>query len=317
VYVPAIRARRGASDDVVSGVAVRYASNRVTGGYDGFTGISVSSSSTGQSVVSVSAGTPLDTLHVADSAAIVPKAGVAEIANIETSGNIINLPSGDLVAAGIVPGDWLAVTVSHGTYLHRIAEVLGTTPARLVDRPPYINEPGHWSISTELDRAGGEVFCVCETPTATPATIIRNLDARAFPTTSVMQPGDTIHRITARSDDGTGTRDQHLAFRDNRERRALARIARYGSTRTIAVDAPYIRDRHTAIALRNRLFDDSERVWIVEVATDLSTLALEVGDIVTIEHDTLPGGILTGTITRQSVNTIAGRIDYTVRCADT
>ncbi len=316
-YVPAIRARRGAPDDVAGGVAVRYAPNRVTSGYDGFTGVSVSSSSTDQSVVSVSAGTPLDTLHVTDSAEIVPKAGAAETANITTSGDIISFPSGDLVAAGVIPGDWLVVTVSHGTYLHRVAELLGTTQARLVDRPPYMNEPGHWSVSAELLRAGGEVFCVCETPNATTATIIRNLDANAFPTTSTMQPGDAIHRITARSDDGTGARDQHEAFRDNRERLAIDRLARYGFTRTIAVDAPYIRDRHTAIALRDRLFDDADRVWIVDVATDLSTLALEVGDSVIIEHDVLPGGILTGVIARQSVDVLAGRIDYAVRCTDT
>ena len=89
-----------------------------------------------------------------------------------------------------------------------------------------------------------------------------------------------------------------------------------GSAQTISVDAPYIRDRHTAIALRNRLFDDAERAWIVDVATDLSMLALDVGDRVTVEHDALPGGTLFGTITRQSVDILTGRIDYTVRCAD-
>ncbi|HDS74862.1 MAG TPA: hypothetical protein ENN56_04895, partial [Firmicutes bacterium] len=47
VYIPAIRARRGAPDDVASDVAVRFAPNRVTGGYDGFTGISVNTSDTG------------------------------------------------------------------------------------------------------------------------------------------------------------------------------------------------------------------------------------------------------------------------------
>lgn len=316
ISVPAIRTTRSTPDTVASNVTVRFAPNHVTGSFDGHTSVTTTQRDAGQTVVSVTAGAPLDTLTMSDSAALAPKAGANEATNISTSGDMLTVPSGNLLTAGVRAGDWLVVRVSHGTYLGRVREVLNATQARLVERLPHINEPGQWSVSADLLTAGGEIFAVCETPTPTNATIIRQLDANAFPTNVAMQPDDTIYRVTSASDDGAGASDQQGGFRENRERRAVANLARHGTTRSLIVDAPYIRDRHTAVALRNQLFDAAQNAWIVHVTTDLSTLTLDVGDHVTIRHNVLPSGVRVGQIIRQSVSVLTGRIEYTVRCGD-
>jgi len=49
------------------------------------------------------------------------------------------------------------------------------------------------------------------------------------------------------------------------------------------------------------------------MTTDLSTIALDVGDHVTVQHDLMPNGSLTGEIIRQAADVNAGEIEYVVR----
>jgi len=301
-------------DEVVTGVTLRYAYNRLTGGYDGLTSLSAGRSATGQSVSSVASGSPLDTLTVASSSALAPKDAADETSsNITASGTTVTLPSGDLANSGVAPGDWLLVHVSYGTFLFQIASVLSATQLVLTEQPPQFADLGQWSAGNNLYLAGNEIFGTCLTPTGTTVTIFRKLDDINLTTHETMEAGDVIWSLASASNDGTGARDEGNYLRSSRERRAMLRLARYKVVRTLPFDAPYLRDWQTAVFLRNHLFDAHDRAWLVTLTTDLSTLALDVGDHVTIEHDLLPGGTLSGEIIRQSVDVNAGEIEYVVR----
>ena len=311
---PMISLARTPLDEVFTGVSLRYASNALTDGYDGAVHVSSVRSSTGQSVVSVSSGSPLDTLTVASSDALAPKDAADETAShITASGTTVTLPSGDLVSNGVVAGDWLIVRTSYGVFLHQIASVISATQVELVDDPPVFDDLGQWSAGDNLYLAGNEIFGTFQTPTGTTATIFRQLDSLNLTTEKSMQPGDLIWVLASSSDDGTGAPDEGHCIRRARERATMFRLARYQLERTLSFDAPYIRDARTARALRNRLFDAHDRGWLITLTTDLSTLALDVGDQVTVEHDVVPHGSMSGEIIRQSIDIAAGRIEYVIR----
>ena len=59
--------------------------------------------------------------------------------------------------------------------------------------------------------------------------------------------------------------------------------------------------------------DTANRSWVITMTTDLSTIALDVGDHVTVQHDLMPNGSLTGEIIRQAADVNAGEIEYVVR----
>lgn len=311
---PRLSLARTPLSEVVTGVSVRYGYNHLTGGYDGLVGLSVSRSATVQSVVSIADGSPLDTLTVTDSSVLAPKDAADETAsNIIASGTTITLPSGNLIANGVTAGDWLIVRTSYGMFLLQIGSVLSATQLTVTERPPQFNDLGQWSAGDNLYLAGSEIFSTCLTPTGTTVTIFRSLDQINLTTLETMQPGDLIWSIASSSNDGSGIRDEGNTLYHARERKALFRMVRHNLVRTLQFDAPYVRDRQTAVLLRNHLFDAHDRAWLATVTTDLSTLALDVGDYVTIEHDLVPDGTMTGEIVRQSVDVMKGEIEYVVR----
>jgi hypothetical protein len=313
---PMISCVRSSADNVATGVSLRYGWSHLTKSFEGYSTLSAERALSGQTVSAVATGSPLYTLTVSDSSALAPKDSADEVANITSSGYTVTLPSGDLENAGVVAGDWLIVCVSYGTFLHQIAEVVSATQVTVVDRPPQFADAGQWSAGSNLYAAGSEIFGVCETPTSTTATVFRGLDDLNLTTSGGMVVGDVIWSINSASDDGTGARDQGSVLRDNRERTAMHRMVRHQTVRTIGFDAPYIRDRETATFLRNHLFDMRDRAWLIALITDLSTLMLDMGDQVEVEHDVVPGGSLSGEIVRQSLDLLNGQIDYVVRCSD-
>jgi len=310
---PMIAVARASLDEVITGVVLRYAFNHLTQGYEGLVEVRADRSSTGQTVAEIIEGTPLDTLVVASGAELVPKDAAEETGNIAASGRTVTLPSGDLVDSDVAAGDWLIVQTSWGTFLHQIAQVLGPIEVELVELPPAYNDPGRWSAGNNLYLAGNEIFGTFAAPTAGSVTIFRGLDAINLTPAGSMAVGDLVWALASMSDGGTGAHDEGCLLRRSRERRALGRVARYRLVRTLSFDAPYIRDRQTAVFLRNHLFDAHDRGWLITLTTDLGTLALDVGDHVAVVHDIVPGGTLAGEIIRQSVDLAAGRIEYVIR----
>ncbi len=311
--VPLISATRTPTRDVSTGMTVRYGRNHLTNGYNGVVTVEGSRRHTGETISSIASGSPLDTITVDDSSALAPKDSAVEGSAIAVSGLTVTFPSGDLVNAGVAPGDWAVVGVGGVTCMHQVASVSGATQLDVVDRPPQFNAAGQWSVGDNVYVAGTEIFGVCETPTGTTATVFRGLDDVNLTAGTGMAADDAVWRLSSRSDDGLGVADQGAILYAARERASLLRMARHAVARTQTFDAPYIRDRQTALFLRNRLFDDGDRAWIVTVTTDLSTLALDVGDTICVEHEMLPDGAVTGEIIHQAVDPIAGLIEYVVQ----
>jgi hypothetical protein len=311
---PKLSIVRSPLEEVVTGITLRYAYNHLSNGFDGLVSLGAERSATGQSVSSITPGSPLDTLTIADSDALAPKDAADETAsNITASGTTITLPSGDLANKGVTAGDWLIVRTSYGTFLLQIAQVVSATQLTVTEPPPQFDDLGQWSAGDNLYLGGSEIFGTCLTPTGTTVTIFRSLDPINLTTHETMEQDDLIWRITSSSDDGTGARDEANTLYHGRERKAMLRIARYNLVRTVSFDAPCVRNRQTALFLRNHLFDAHDRAWLITVTTDLSTIALDVGDHVTIQHDLVPGGSLTGEIIKQAADVNAGEIEYVVR----
>jgi hypothetical protein len=63
-----------------------------------------------------------------------------------------------------------------------------------------------------------------------------------------------------------------------------------------------VNELRRAGALRDHTFDYYDRRCIIDTQTDLSTLAREVGDVVTIEHALVPGGSMRCEIVKQEID---------------
>jgi hypothetical protein len=99
-----------------------------------------------------------------------------------------------------------------------------------------------------------------------------------------------IYKISKGSDDGDGSTADV-----SREDLAIQSLCKYGSKNKIEIDADFIRDKTTAVNLRNYYFDFyCKPHWILEFDTILKASDLKIGDIIDFDHTIMDSDILLG-----------------------
>ena len=227
---------------------------------------------------------------------------------------------------GVVAGDWAFVwRASLGLpALTRIAAVNSETSITVED-PMWAQAAIDTSLTfvscfPHLFIAGGLVFLpiVEAGPGTEHATIIYYLTGAGFydplhfgdNTGLVSSAGDPVYRLLSYSNDGAGTADQGRLLDADRERWAMQRLATTGQVRDEVIESQLIRDRETAVALRDHVFDRRGFCWEGVARTSLAQLGSAVGDVVTLEDGLLPAGTLEVELVAQAIRFESGMIEW-------
>ena len=319
-----VRVYRTPLDESYTGVQVQYAYNHVTKEYGGVVDLRSWWENTGRQVTAYSGNADSGTLTASGITGLFPAGRWTSDAvtnGITVSGTSITITGAGFLTDGVESGDWLHVRLmAEDVYsLAVVRSVDSETTLTLAEPMPCCTAvTGTYSVFPCLFSAGGAVFLphVPGGPGSHGTTFTAHLalesafGAVTLPTGGVPQAGDKIWMLYGSSNDGEFERDQIRTVYDNRERRALVRLAASGNERLLSLESRCIQERETAVALRNQLFDSNGRRYLVELTTDLSTVGTEISDAVAVEHDLVPGGGMTCEVLRQDVDIEHGVIRY-------
>lgn len=312
-------------DEVYTGVAIEYDYDYVLGQYRRRTYVTSSLAYTQQRVSSFSD----PDLTVSDGAGlsrIFPSgrwtSGNASTTTSGTNNKVVTVTGATFQTDGTAAGDWFYFTyVAGSTYmLGVIASVDSETQITLVDPAMYLSAvTGHYGTFPTLYLSGGSIWLPYVSggvgAEANPFAIEQNAEAPFgwnVPTAADPVADDRIYKVTTDSDDGTGTRDQHDIVYSAREREAARRIGQLGYENTLRISARRIRDRESAVWLRNRLFDLHHDGYILDVTTPLNRVAIECGDQVLVTHTLVPTGSIRGVVIGQTVDVQAARVQHRI-----
>ena len=329
--VALVKVSQTPAEDVATAVRVRYGYDHLQRTWTSVVDVSASRENTGETVMSYTDQPSLHgggTLVVSGTSGLFPAgrwtSGQAAATASGTPRTVLAIAGATFLTDGVEAGDWLWVksTTAHDLRLLAMIESVDSeTQVTLSEPLPELS--AHTIVYTAMPNllaTGGAIFLPvvgggpgAETTTLTVYMFLeRDGDWITIPASSSSVPsaGEAIWKLTSTSSDGAGVRDQALTVGADRERRAMVRLATTGTPRVRSVDAARIRERETAVALRDHLFDLSARRYVIDVTTDFSTVDHEVGDAVTLEHELVPGGSLRVELLRQELDLENGVIRW-------
>ena len=331
--VDPIELRRTSDADMRTGVTVRYAYDRHRRVYLGSTWVGAKKEATGQTVVSFGS----NILTVVDSSDVYPATGweSRKDQRMATSGTDektltftdglggLNVPA--FQTSGVAAGAWAFIwrPVEELWLLTKVESINSETSITVAD-PVWEQAAGDvtnmlLSVFPALFIVGGLVFLpmVHDGPGTEQSTQIDVVgagihDPLHLGSATSLEPvvGDPVYRLMSYSNDGAGTADQGRLLDADRERWAMQRLATTGQVRDEVIESQLIRDRETAVALRDHVFDRRGFCWEGVARTSLAQLGSAVGDVVTLEDGLLPAGTLEVELVAQAIRFESGMIEW-------